>query len=83
MNLSEFDNLLTLLHNALDGGSRVLPSAPDWQTLVRQARIHGVEPLVYDAALRLPADQAPDKALATHMKQVCLYQMQQFIRLIF
>lgn len=77
MNLSEFDNLLTLLRNALDGGSRALPSAPDWQQLVRQARIHGVEPLVYDAALRLPAGQAPDKALATHMKQVCLYQMQQ------
>jgi len=77
MNLSEFDNLLTLLGNAINGESRVLPVAPDWQQLVRLARIHGVEPLVYDAALRLPAGQAPDKALAMHMKQVCVYQMQQ------
>ncbi|MBO4361558.1 MAG: nucleotidyltransferase family protein [Paludibacteraceae bacterium] len=77
MNRASYDNLITLLRNAIDGGSRALPVAPDWSELVRQARIHGVEPLVYDAALRQPADQAPDKALATQMKQVCLYQMQQ------
>ncbi len=77
MNLSDYDNLLTLLRNAIDGESRALPSAPNWQVLTRQARVHGVEPLVYDAALRLPDEQRPDKALATQMKQVCLYQMQQ------
>lgn len=77
MNLSDYDNLLTLLRNAVRGESRALPVVPDWQQLVRLARIHGVEPLVYDAALRLPAGQAPDKALAMQMKQVCLYQMQQ------
>lgn len=77
MNLSDYDNLLTLLRNAVDGGSRALQSAPDWQILMQQARVHGVEPLVYDAALRLPDGQRPDKALGVQMKQVCLYQMQQ------
>lgn len=77
MNLSDYDNLLTLLLNAITGESKALPSAPNWQVLTRQARIHGVEPLVYDAALRLPEAQRPDKALATQMKQICLYQMQQ------
>lgn len=77
MNLSAYDNLLTLLRNAINGESRVLPSLADWPQLMAQARIHGVEPLAYDAALRLPADQQPDKQLAVQMKQVCLYQMQQ------
>lgn len=77
MNLSDYDNLLALLRNAIDGGSRVLPCAPDWHQLMRQARVHGVEPLVYDAALRLPDEQRPDKTPAMQMKQVCLYQMQQ------
>ena len=77
MNLSAYDNLLTLLRNAIHGESRVLPSLADWPQLMAQARIHGVEPLAYDAALRLPADQQPDKQLAVQMKQVCLYQMQQ------
>lgn len=77
MNRSDYDTLLTLLRNAIDGGSRALPSAPNWQTVMQQARVHGVEPLVYDAALRLPEEQRPDKALAVQMKQVCLYQMQQ------
>ena len=77
MNLSAYDNLLTLLRNAINGESRVLPSLADWPQLMAQARIHGVEPLAYDAALRLPADQQPDKQLAVRMKQVCLYQMQQ------
>lgn len=77
MNLSAYDNLLTLLRNAIFGESSVLSAPVEWQLLMQQARIHGVEPLVYDAALRLPADQAPDKALAMQMKQVCLYQMQQ------
>jgi len=72
-----YDNLLTLLRNAIFGVDTALPYAPDWQELVRQARVHGVEPLMYDAALRLPAGQAPDKALAMQMKQVCVYQMQQ------
>jgi len=77
MNLSEFDNLLALLRNAVTGESRALPVAPDWHQLMRQAAVHGVEPLVYDAALRLSADQAPDKATTMQMKQVCLYRMQQ------
>lgn len=77
LNNMAFDCLLTLLRNALFGRDDVLPAPADWRELMRQARIHGVEPLVYDAALRLPADQAPDKALAMQMKQVCLYQMQQ------
>ncbi|MBQ7531225.1 MAG: nucleotidyltransferase family protein [Paludibacteraceae bacterium] len=77
MNLSAYVNLLTLLRNAIFRESAVLSAPVDWQQLMQQAHIHGVEPLVYDAALRLPADQAPDKALATQMKQVCLYQMQQ------
>ena len=77
MNLSAYDNLLTLLRNAINGESRVLPSLADWPQLMAQARIHGVEPLAYDAALRLPADQQPDKQLAVQMKQACLYQMQQ------
>ena len=76
MNLSAYDNLLTLLRNAIFEQSSALPVSPDWPLLMQQARIHGVEPLVYDAALRLPPEQAPDKALATQMKQVCLYQMQ-------
>ena len=76
MNLSAYDNLLTLLRNAIFEQSSALPTSPDWPLLMQQARIHGVEPLVYDAALRLPPEQAPDKALATQMKQVCLYQMQ-------
>ena len=76
MNLSAYDNLLTLLRNAIFEQSSALPTSPDWPVLMQQARIHGVEPLVYDAALRLPPEQAPDKALATQMKQVCLYQMQ-------
>ena len=76
MNLSAYDNLLTLLRNAIFEQSSALPVSPDWPVLMQQARIHGVEPLVYDAALRLPPEQAPDKALATQMKQVCLYQMQ-------
>ena len=77
MNLLDYDNLLTLLRNAITGESRALSSAPNWQVLTSQARVHGVEPLVYDAALRLPDEQRPDKALATQMKQICLYQMQQ------
>ncbi len=77
MHLSNYDNLLTLLRNAIFNRNGVLPVAPDWQVLMQLARIHGVEPLVYDAALRLPAEQAPSKALATQMKHVCLYQMQQ------
>lgn len=77
MELSAYDNLLTLLRNAVLGQSAPLPYAPDWQQLMQQARMHGVEPLVYDAALRLPDNQMPDKHLATLMKQVCLYQMQQ------
>lgn len=77
MELSVYDNLLTLLRNAVLGQSALLPYAPDWQQLMQQARMHGVEPLVYDAALRLPDNQMPDKRLATLMKQVCLYQMQQ------
>lgn len=77
MNLSDYDNLITLLRNAIFEQSGALPVAPDWNELMLQARIHGVEPLVYDAALRLPEDQRPDKALATQMKQVCLYQMRQ------
>lgn len=77
MNLSDYDNLITLLRNAIFEQSGALPVAPDWSKLMHQARIHGVEPLVYDAALRLPEDQRPDKALATQMKQVCLYQMRQ------
>ena len=75
--LSTFDCLLTLLRNAIFNRNDALSVAPDWSELMRQARIHGVEPLVYDAALRLPAHQQPDKALATQMKQVCLYRMQQ------
>jgi len=75
MNRTDYDNLLTLLRNAIDGGSRALPSAPNWQIVMQQARVHGVEPLVYDAALRLPEEQRPDKTLAVQMKQVCLYQM--------
>lgn len=77
MNLSDYDNLITLLRNAIFEQSGALPVAPDWSKLMQQARVHGVEPLVYDAALRLPDDQRPDKALATQMKQVCLYQMRQ------
>ena len=77
MPLNNYDNLLTLLRNAIYERNEALPVAPDWQQLMRQARIHGVEPLVYDAALRLPESQVPDKQLATQMKQVCLYQMQQ------
>ena len=77
MLLSNYDNLLILLRNSIFRKDDALPVAPDWQALMWQARIHGVEPLVYDAALRLPPNQAPDKALATQMKQVCLYQMQQ------
>ena len=75
MSLSAYDNLLTLLHNAVFGQDDLLAVEPDWEQLIRQARIHGVEPLVYDAALRLPAEQAPDKSMATYMKQVCLHQM--------
>ena len=75
--LSTFDCMLTLLRNAIFNRDDVLPAAPDWRELMRQARMHGVEPLVYDAALRLPADQAPDRTLALQMKQMCLYQMQQ------
>ena len=74
---NNYDNMLTLLRNAVLGRNDALPVAPDWNELTRQARIHGVEPLVYDAALRLPTEQMPDKPLATQMKQVCLYQMQQ------
>lgn len=77
MIISDFYNLLTLLRNAITGECLPLPAAPDWQTIVQQARMHGVEPLVYDVALRLPENQAPDKRLALQMKQVCLYQMQQ------
>ena len=77
MNKPECDNLLVLLRNAIYVRDESLPHQPDWQALTRLARVHGVEPLVYDAALRLPAYQAPDKALALQMKQVCLYQMQQ------
>lgn len=77
MHLPEYDNLLVLLRNAVYGESSALPVAPDWPLLTRQARVHGVEPLVYDAALRLPESQLPDKSLAMQMKQVCLYQMQQ------
>lgn len=77
MNLSDYDNLITLLRNAIFEQSGALPVAPDWSKLMQQARVHGVEPLVYDAVLRLPDDQRPDKALATQMKQVCLYQIRQ------
>lgn len=77
MYLSEYDNLLVLLRNAIFGECSMLPVAPDWQLLTRQARVHGVEPLMYDAALRLPESQLPDRAMAMQMKQVCLYQMQQ------
>ena len=38
MNRASYDNLITLLRNAIDGGSRALPVAPDWSELVRQAR---------------------------------------------
>lgn len=77
MNLTVYDNLLTLVRNAILDANTPLPSAPDWQELIRMARLHGIEPLMYDAALRLPAEQVPDKALAMQMKQVCVYQMQQ------
>lgn len=75
MPLNNYDNLLTLLSNAIFERNDVLPVVPDWQELVREARIHGVEPLVYDAALRLPENQRPDMELAKQMKQICLYQM--------
>lgn len=39
------------------------------------ARIHGVEPLVYDKVLSLPAANQPPQEKVLLMKQICLYSM--------
>ena len=71
------DILIALLREAVTGEAAVITSVPDWQQVLRLAHIHGVEPLLADVILRLPAEQQPDRSTVLMLKQLCLHNMQQ------
>lgn len=70
------DILIVLLREAVTGEAAVITSVPDWQQVLRLAHIHGVEPLLADVILRLPAEQQPDRSTVLMLKQLCLHNMQ-------
>ena len=68
--------LIALLREAVTGEAAAVSGVPDWRRVLQLARIHGVEPLLADVILRLPAEQQPDKPTVMMMKQLCLHNMQ-------
>lgn len=74
--MDDYYLLIALLRESVTGEPAAVSGMPDWQRVLRQARVHGVEPLLADVILRLPQEQQPDKQTVMMLKQLCLHNMQ-------